>query len=122
MPQTTRSNASKEPLGGPDGKSRCECGRLRYPRYKQCPACYYAQKDGVAPAQSPTPTQPDLKQLSRAELLKMRPPTRMPLPDRHERIRFLEERYGETFKGQEIRYMRNPQLYAISQQAGYRRR
>jgi hypothetical protein len=46
----------------------------------------------------------------------------MALPDRHERVRFLQDIYGQKFKGQEIRYMKNPQLYAISQQAGYRRR
>ena len=46
----------------------------------------------------------------------------MPLPDRHERIQFLENRYGKTFRGKEIRYMKNPQLYALSQGAGYRRR
>ena len=30
----------KEVLGGADGKARCPCGRLRYPRYPICPKCY----------------------------------------------------------------------------------
>jgi hypothetical protein len=62
-----------------------------------------------------------LTNLSTAELLQLRPAPRMPLPDRGERIRFLERRYGKNFRGQEIRYMKNSQLYAISQQAGYRK-
>lgn len=128
-----RSNSPKEILGGPDGKARCQCGRLRYPRYKLCPKCYYDRKNDRVEADpvhsegegQSTPqqlTREDLKNLSTAELLQLRPPQRMSLPDRHERIRFLERIYGEKFRGKEIRYMKNAPLYAISQQAGYRRR
>ena len=109
----------KEALGGEDGSARCACGRLRYPRYAVCPKCYYEQKD--AP-KKPTPPDKSLRTRTVDELLEMRPRKPMPLSDRHERIRFLEQRYGKTFRGQEIRYMRNSQLYAISEQAGYRRR
>ena len=138
----------KEVLGGPDGKARCQCGKLRYPRYKLCPKCYYDQKNnhpeaaqGQHQRESQSTPQPstrkvvnlnasespqrltpeDLKKLSTAELLQLRPSPRMPLPDRGERIRFLERLYGKNFKGKEIRYMKNSQLYAISQQAGYRK-
>lgn len=100
---------NKEVLGGSDGKARCKCGRLRYPRYPVCPKCYYGDKQ-----------QPG--KLSREELLKMQTPKRMPLPDRQERIRFLEQRYGSQLRGQDIRFMKNPQVYALSEQAGYRRR
>lgn len=142
-----RTTTPKEILGGPDGKARCQCGRLRYPRYKLCPRCYYDRKDsGPEEAQehlqrenrstsqplarggnsnaSETPqrlTPEALKNLSTAELLQLRPSPRMPLPDRGERIRFLERLYGQNFRGKEIRYMKNSQLYAISQQAGYRK-
>lgn len=100
---------NKEVLGGSDGKARCKCGRLRYPRYPVCPKCYYGDKQ-----------QP--QKLSREALLKMQAPKRMPLPDRQERIRFLEQRYGSQLRGQDIRFMKNPQVYALSEQAGYRRR
>lgn len=100
---------NREVLGGSDGKARCKCGRLRYPRYPRCPKCYYEGEQ-----------QP--RKLSREELLKMQTPKRMPLPDRHERIRFLEKRYGPQLRGQDIRFMKNPQVYALSEQAGYRRR
>ena len=125
-------NPPKEILGGQDGKARCQCGRLRYPRYKLCPKCYYDRKksrlgatqlDSQQEHQS-TPEQvtpENLKNPSIANLLQLRPPLRISLPDRHERIRFLEQIYGEKFRGKEIRYMKNSQLYAISQQAGYRR-
>ena len=102
----------KEVLGGPDGTARCRCGRLRYPRYPSCPKCYYER-----PQASPKP-----KKLSRADLLKMRTPKPMPLSDRQARIRFLEKRYGAQLRGQDIRFMKNSQLYALSEQAGYRRR
>ena len=67
-----------------------------------------------------TPTSP--KKVSREELLKMQTPKRMPLSDRQERIQFLEKRYGQKLRGQDIRFMKNSQLYALSEQAGYRRR
>ena len=102
----------KEILGGPDRTARCRCGRLRYPRYPVCPKCYYDEPQ--------TPTSP--KKISREELLKMQTPKRMPLPDRQERIQFLEKRYGQKLRGQDIRFMKNSQLYALSEQAGYRRR
>jgi hypothetical protein len=127
-----RSNTPKEILGGQDGKARCQCGKPRYPRYKLCPKCYYERKEGSDSSQpqstrehQPASQQltPDrLKNLSTAEVLQMRSPMRMSLPDRHERIQFLEKQHGKTFRGKEIRYMKNSQLYAISQQAGYRRR
>jgi hypothetical protein len=112
----------KEPLGGSDGTARCQCGRLRYPQYKLCPTCYYnGKKDTPQAGQNRSqPTKP--KQMSVAEMLQQQAPRRMALPDRHERVRFLQDIYGQKFKGQEIRYMKNPQLYAISQQSGYRRR
>ena len=126
-----RSDMPKEILGGSDGTARCPCGRLRYPRYKLCPKCYYAQKEGSSASppefqrqhQSTAQDSPseNLANLSTAELLQMRAPMRMPLPDRHERIHFLEQKHGKTFRGKEIRFMKNSQLYAISQQAGYRR-
>ena len=103
---------TKEVLGGHDGTARCRCGRLRYPRYSLCPKCYYTKPQ----------TPPDPKRLSRAELLKMRASKPMPLSDRQERIQFLEKRYGAQFRGQDIRFMKNSQLYALSEQAGYRRR
>lgn len=105
---------NKEVLGGSNGKARCKCGRLRYPRYPVCPKCYY---EG---AQKPASVNP--KTVSREELLKMRVPKQMSLPDRQERIRFLEKRYGSQLRGQDIRFMKNPQVYALSEQAGYRRR
>jgi len=108
----TIHDTDKEFLGGKDGKARCSCGRLRYPRYPVCPKCYY---EGP---QVPTPP----KKVSREELLKMRTPKRTPLSDRQERIRFLEKRYGRQLRGQDIRYMKNAQVYALSEQAGYRRR
>ena len=99
-------------LGGADGTARCRCGRLRYPRYRLCPKCYYNGPQVSA----------DPKKLSPADLLKMQTPKTMPLSDRQERIRFLEKRYGSKLRGQEIRFMKNTQLYALSEQAGYRRR
>ena len=107
-----REKTQREPLGGSDGTARCRCGRLRYPRYPVCPKCYYDEPQ--------TPTSP--KKISREELLKMQTPKRMPLPDRQERIQFLEKRYGQKLRGQDIRFMKNSQLYALSEQAGYRRR
>ena len=104
--------ASKEILGGIDGKARCRCGRLRYPRYRLCPKCYYN-----GPQVSANP-----KKLSSADLLRMQTPKTMSLSDRQERIRFLEKRYGPKLRGQDIRFMKNTQLYALSEQAGYRRR
>ena len=62
------------------------------------------------------------KKVSREELLKMQTPKRMPLVDRQARIQFLEKRYGPKLRGQDIRFMKNAQLYALSEQAGYRRR
>ena len=108
----TTEKTAKEVLGGPDGTARCRCGRLRYRRYSLCPKCYYK-----GPQVSPDP-----KKLSRAELLKMQAAKPMPLSDRQERIQFLEKRYGAQFRGQDIRFMKNSQLYALSEQAGYRRR
>lgn len=108
---TTRKD-TKEVLGGHDGTARCRCGRLRYPRYSLCPKCYYAKPQIT----------PDPKKLSRAELLKMQASKPMLLSDRQERIQFLEKRYGAQFRGQDIRFMKNSQLYALSEQAGYRRR
>ena len=102
----------KDILGGPDGTAQCRCGRLRYPRYSSCPKCYY---DGPQVSIDP-------KKLSRADILKMQAPKTMPLSDRQERIRFLENRYGSKLRGQDIRFMKNTQLYALSEQAGYRRR
>ena len=107
-----REKTEKEVLGGSDGKARCSCGRLRYPRYPVCPKCYYEGQ------QTPTPP----KKVSREELLKMQTPKRMSLSDRQERIQFLEKRYGQKLRGQDIRFMKNSQLYALSEQAGYRRR
>lgn len=107
-----REKTAKHILGGHDGTARCRCGRLRYPRYRLCPKCYY---DGPQ-------VSPNDKKLSREDLLKMQTPKRMSLPDRHERIRFLEKRYGAQLRGQDIRFMKNSQLYALSEQAGYRRR
>ena len=104
--------APKEILGGHDGTARCRCGRLRYPRYSLCPKCYYEGSQA-----SPNP-----KELSRADLLKMQTSKPMPLSDRQERIQFLEKRYGAQLRGQDIRFMKNSQLYALSEQAGYRRR
>lgn len=105
-------NPQKEVLGGPNGTARCRCGRLRYPRYRLCSKCYYN-----GPQVSANP-----KKLSSADLLKMQIPKTMSLPDRQERIRFLEKRYGSKLRGQDIRFMKNTQLYALSEQAGYRRR
>ena len=105
-----REKTQKEILGGSDGKTRCSCGRLRYPRYPVCPKCYYEGPQ--------TPTSP--KKVSREELLKMQTPKRMSLSDRQERIQFLEKRYGQKLRGQDIRFMKNSQLYALSEQAGYR--
>ncbi len=102
----------KAVLGGPDGTARCRCGRLRYPRYRLCPKCYYKG----------APVSVDRKKLSRADILKMQAPKTMPLSDRQERIRFLENRYGSKLRGQDIRFMKNTQLYALSEQAGYQRR
>ena len=107
-----REKTEKEVLGGSDGTARCSCGRLRYPRYPVCPKCYYEGQ------QTPTPP----KKVSREELLKMQTPKRMSLSDRQERIQFLEKRYGQKLRGQDIRFMKNSQLYALSEQAGYRRR
>ena len=105
-------DTDKEILGGNDGTARCSCGQLRYPRYPVCPKYYYEGQH----------TQTPPKKLSREELLKMQTPKRMPLSDRQERIRFLEKRYGAQLRGQDIRYMKNSQVYALSEQAGYRRR
>ena len=102
----------QEVLGGPDGTARCSCGRLRYPRYRLCPKCYYKGPE--------VPTNP--KKLSSADLLKMQTSKTMSLSDRQERIQFLEKRYGSKLRGQDIRFMKNTQLYALSEQAGYRRR
>ena len=102
----------KEVLGGPDRTARCSCGRLRYPRYSLCPKCYYGGSEDSTNA----------KKLSPADLLKMQVPKPMPLADRQERIRFLEKRYGSKLRGHDIRFMKNTQLYALSEQAGYRRR
>jgi len=107
-----REKTQKEVLGGPNGTARCSCGRLRYPRYRLCPKCYYND-----PQVSTNP-----KKLSPTDLLKMQTPKTMSLSDRQERIRFLEKRYGSKLRGQEIRFMKNTQLYALSEQAGYRRR
>ena len=108
---TTRKD-TKEVLGGHDRTARCRCGRLRYPRYSLCLKCYYEGSQ----------TSPNPKALSRADLLKMQTSKPMPLPDRQERIQFLEKRYGAQLRGQDIRFMKNSQLYALSEQAGYRRR
>lgn len=108
----SREKIEKEVLGGPNGTARCRCGRLRYPRYRLCPKCYY--NGPRVPA--------DSKKLSSADLLKMQTPKTMSLSDRQERIRFLEKRYGSKLRGQDIRFMKNTQLYALSEQAGYRRR
>ena len=108
----TTPDTDKEIRGGNDRKARCSCGRLRYPRYPVCPKCYY---EGP---QTPTAA----KKVSREELLKMQTPKRMSLSDRQARIRFLEKRYGAQFRGQDIRFMKNSQLYALSEQGGYRRR
>ena len=108
----TTQKTGNEILGGPDGTARCRCGRLRYPRYSLCPKCYYGE-----PEASPNP-----KALSRADLLKMQTSKPMPLSDRQERIRFLEKRYGAQVRGKDIRFMKNSQLYALSEQAGYRHR
>ena len=102
----------KEVLGGPEGTARCSCGRPRYPRYSLCPKCYYEGPQDSTNA----------KKLSPADLLKLQAPKPMPLADRQERIRFLEKRYGSKLRGQDIRFMKNTQLYALSEQAGYRRR
>ncbi len=107
-----REKTQKEVLGGPNGTARCRCGRLRYPRYRLCPKCYYTGSQ--VPVNS--------KKLSSADLLKMQTPKTMSLSDRQERIRFLEKRYGSKLRGQDIRFMKNTQLYALSEQAGYRRR
>ena len=103
---------AKEVLGGPDRTAGCRCGRLRYPRYHLCPKCYY---EGSQVSAKP-------KKLSRADVVKMQTSKPMPLSDRQERIRFLEKRYGAELRGQAIRFMKNSQLYALSEQAGYRRR
>lgn len=108
----TTEKTQKEVLGGPDGTARCRCGRLRYPRYRLCPKCYYNGPE----------VPPDPKKLSPTDLLKMQSRKKMPLSDRQERIRFLEKRYGSKLRGQDIRFMKNTQLYALSEQAGYRRR
>ena len=108
----TTEKTTKEVLGGPNRTARCRCGRLRYPRYKLCPKCYYEGRQAS----------PDLKKLSRADLLKMQAAKPMPLSDRQERIQFLEKRYGAQFRGQDILFMKNSQIYALSEQAGYRRR
>lgn len=104
-----RSNTPKEVLGGQDGKTRCQCGKLRYPRYKLYPKCYYEREEGLDSSQpqstrehQPTAQQltPDrLKNLSTAEVLQMRSPMRISLPDRHERIQLLEKQHGKTFSG-----------------------
>ena len=107
-----REKTRKEILGGPDGTARCRCGRLRYPRYQLCPKCYY---NGAQVPANP-------KKLSPADLLKMQTPKTMSLSDRQERIQFLEKRYGSKLRGQDIRFMKNSQLYALSEQSGYRRR
>lgn len=108
----TAEREKKEVLGGPNGTARCRCGRLRYPRYPLCPKCYYEGPQAAA----------DQKKLSREDLLKMQTPKRMTLSDRQKRIRFLEKQYGSKLRGQDIRFMKNTQLYALSEQAGYRRR
>ena len=108
----TTHKTDEKILGGNDGQARCRCGRLRYPRYPLCPKCYYNGPQ--------VPANP--KKLSPADLLKMQTPKTMSLPDRQERIRFLEKRYGLKLRGQDIRFMKNTQLYALSEQAGYRRR
>ena len=108
----TTQKTEKEMLGGPDGTARCRCGRLRYPRYVLCPKCYYKGSQ----------VSPDPNKLPRSDLLKMQTSKPMPLSDRKERIQFLEKRYGAQVRGKDIRFMKNSQLYALSEQAGYRRR
>jgi DNA-binding cell septation regulator SpoVG len=61
-----------------------------------------------------------IEQLPVSELIKLQPRRRIPLPDRQERISFLEQKYGKTYRGKPIKYMTNRQLYAISQKCGYR--
>ena len=98
----------KEVLGGADGTARCRCGRLRYPRYSLCPKCYYKE-----PQVSVNP-----KKLSRADLLKMQAPKPMPLSDRQERIRFLENRYGLQLRGQDIRFYEEYAIICVIRTSG----
>ena len=112
---------SKEILGGLDGTARCSCGRLRYPKYKLCPTCYYAQKENSEnPQLRKTDDAKGVKNLSVSELIKLQV-VRTPLPDREDRIAFLERKYGKALHGREIRFMTNRQLYAISEACGYRK-
>jgi len=64
--------------------------------------------------------QSSIEQLPVSELIKLQPKRRIPLPDRQERIAFLEQKYGKTHRGKPIKYMTNRQLYAISKKCGYR--
>lgn len=109
---------SKENLGGPDGTARCSCGRLRYPKYKLCPTCYYSQKKSNENPKLRNGTE-DIENLPVSELIKLQV-VRTPLPDREERIASLERKYGKKLHGREIRFMTNRQLYAISEACGYR--
>ena len=61
-----------------------------------------------------------IEQLPVSELIKLQPRRRIPLHDRQERITFLEQKYGKTYRGKPIKYMTNRQLYAISKKCGYR--
>ena len=110
---------SKEILGGLDGTARCSCGRLRYPKYQLCPTCYYTQKKSNENPQSPNSAE-KIENLPVSELIKLQV-VRTPLPDREERIAFLERKYGKTLHEREIRFMTNRQLYAISEACGYRK-
>jgi len=60
------------------------------------------------------------EELPVSELIKLQPQRRISLPDRQERITFLEKKYGRTYRGKPIKYMTNRQLYAISKKCGYR--
>jgi hypothetical protein len=64
--------------------------------------------------------QSSIEQLPVSELIKLQPRRRIPLSDRQERIAFLEQKYGKTYRGKPIKYMTNRQLYAISKKSGYR--
>jgi len=58
--------------------------------------------------------------LSVEEIIKLQPKPKIHLPDRNKRIKFLEKKYGQKFKGKLIKFMTNRQLYAISKSCGYR--
>lgn len=60
-----------------------------------------------------------MAKMSASELVQLQTRKRMPLSDRHQRIAFLEQRYGKALRGKTIRFMNNSQLYALSKQAGY---